>query len=125
VQIGLDHLFQRHDLGAYARHGQTRRGADSILPAASLAATRRSGATSATIFELDIRGARAAGLHTVWMNRTSVTWPGVRCTGYGLRPRGIRALARRTLSRFAQGFEIRVSAALQKSSRRCREVANA
>ena len=26
--------------------------------------------------ELDVRGARAAGLHAVWMNRTSHAWPG-------------------------------------------------
>jgi putative hydrolase of the HAD superfamily len=26
--------------------------------------------------ELDVRGARGAGLHAVWMNRASHTWPG-------------------------------------------------
>ena len=26
--------------------------------------------------ELDIRGARAAGLHAVWMNRGAGAWPG-------------------------------------------------
>jgi 2-haloalkanoic acid dehalogenase type II len=75
VQIGLDHLF--HALIAAHTHGASK-------PAAALfhIACRELGCAPEEVvhlgddIELDVRGAREAGLHAVWMNRGSRSWPG-------------------------------------------------
>jgi FMN hydrolase / 5-amino-6-(5-phospho-D-ribitylamino)uracil phosphatase len=75
VHIGLDHLF--HAMISAHVHGTGKPD-----PALFHLACRELGCAPEEVvhlgddIELDIRGARAAGLHTVWMNRTSVTWPG-------------------------------------------------
>ena len=75
VQIGLDHLF--HATIAAHTHGASK-------PDAALfhTACRELGCKpSETVhlgddIELDVRGARGAGLHAVWINRASHSWPG-------------------------------------------------
>jgi putative hydrolase of the HAD superfamily len=75
VQIGLDHLF--HATVAAHEHG-----AGKPDPALFHAACRALDCAPTEVvhlgddIELDVRGARGAGLHAVWMNRASHTWPG-------------------------------------------------
>jgi putative hydrolase of the HAD superfamily len=75
VQIGLDHLF--HATVAAHTHG-----ASKPDPALFHMACRALGcAPEETVhlgddIELDVRGARGAGLHAVWINRASQSWPG-------------------------------------------------
>jgi 2-haloalkanoic acid dehalogenase type II len=75
VQIGLDHLF--HTMIAAHTHG-----ASKPDPALFHIACRELGCEPEEVvhlgddIELDVRGARAAGLHAVWMNRGSHSWPG-------------------------------------------------
>jgi 2-haloalkanoic acid dehalogenase type II len=75
VQIGLDHLFHAMISAHAHRSGKPD-------PALFHIACRELGcAPEETVhlgddIELDIRGARAAGLHTVWMNRGNTAWPG-------------------------------------------------
>ncbi|MGZ5117764.1 MAG: HAD family hydrolase [Burkholderiales bacterium] len=75
VQIGLDHLFHA-TISAHAY------GKGKPDPALFHFACRELGCIPEEVvhlgddIELDIRGARAAGLHTVWMNRASNPWPG-------------------------------------------------
>jgi FMN hydrolase / 5-amino-6-(5-phospho-D-ribitylamino)uracil phosphatase len=75
VQIGLDHLF--HTMVAAHSHG-----ASKPDPALFHIACRELGCEPEEVvhlgddIELDVRGARAAGLHAVWMNRGSHSWPG-------------------------------------------------
>jgi putative hydrolase of the HAD superfamily len=75
VQIGLDHLFHAMISAHAHRSGKPD-------PALFHIACRELGcAPEETVhlgddIELDIRGARAAGLHTVWMNRANTPWPG-------------------------------------------------
>jgi len=75
VQIGLDHLF--HTMIAAHSHGASK-------PDAALfhTACRELGCAPEEVvhlgddIELDVRGARAAGLHAVWVNRANHPWPG-------------------------------------------------
>lgn len=75
VQIGLDHLF--HALIAAHTHG-----AGKPDPALFHTACRELDCAPEDVvhlgddIELDVRGARGAGLHAVWMNRASQSWPG-------------------------------------------------
>jgi 2-haloalkanoic acid dehalogenase type II len=75
VQIGLDHLF--HAMIAAHTHG-----ASKPDPAFFHLACRELGCEPQEVvhlgddIELDIRGARGAGLHAVWINRASHSWPG-------------------------------------------------
>jgi putative hydrolase of the HAD superfamily len=75
VQIGLDHLF--HAMVSAHAHGKGKPD-----PALFHIACRELGCVPEEVvhlgddIELDIRGARAAGMHTVWMNRASNPWPG-------------------------------------------------
>jgi 2-haloalkanoic acid dehalogenase type II len=75
VQIGLDHLF--HATIAAHTHG-----ASKPDPALFHIACRELGCEPEEVvhlgddIELDVRGARGAGLHAVWMNRGSHSWPG-------------------------------------------------
>jgi FMN hydrolase / 5-amino-6-(5-phospho-D-ribitylamino)uracil phosphatase len=75
VQIGLDHLF--HALIAAHTHGTSKPD-----PALFHIACRELGCAPEEVvhlgddIELDVRGARGAGLHAVWMNRASHSWPG-------------------------------------------------
>jgi FMN hydrolase / 5-amino-6-(5-phospho-D-ribitylamino)uracil phosphatase len=75
VTMGLDHLF--HSMIAAHTHGASK-------PDAALfhIACRELGCAPEEVvhlgddIELDVRGARGAGLHAVWINRASHTWPG-------------------------------------------------
>src|SRR5918992_1584211 len=75
VQIGLDHLF--HASIASHTHGASK-------PDRALfhIACRELGCAPEDVvhlgddIELDVRGARGAGLHAVWMNRANNPWPG-------------------------------------------------
>jgi FMN hydrolase / 5-amino-6-(5-phospho-D-ribitylamino)uracil phosphatase len=75
VTIGLDHLF--HAMIAAHTHG-----ASKPEPALFHLACRELGCAPDEVvhlgddIELDVRGARAAGLHAVWINRASHSWPG-------------------------------------------------
>jgi len=75
VTIGLDHLF--HAMIAAHTHG-----AGKPDPALFHTACRELGCAPEEVvhlgddIELDVRGARGAGLHAVWINRGSHTWPG-------------------------------------------------
>jgi putative hydrolase of the HAD superfamily len=75
VQIGLDHLFH----AAIAAHTH---GASKPDPALFHLACRELGCAPDEVvhlgddIELDVRGARGAGLHAVWINRASHSWPG-------------------------------------------------
>jgi putative hydrolase of the HAD superfamily len=75
VQIGLDHLF--HAMIAAHTHG-----ASKPDPAVFHIACRELGCAPDEVvqlgddIELDVRGARGAGLHAVWINRASHSWPG-------------------------------------------------
>ena len=75
VQIGLDHLFH----GMFSAHAHAACKPD---PAFFHLACRELGCAPEEVvhlgddIELDIRGARGAGLHAVWMNRASHPWPG-------------------------------------------------
>jgi putative hydrolase of the HAD superfamily len=75
VQIGLDHLF--HAMIAAHTHGTCK-----PEPAFFHLACRELGCAPEEVvhlgddIELDVRGARAAGLHAVWINRASHSWPG-------------------------------------------------
>ena len=75
VQIGLDHLF--HAMVSAHAHG-----ASKPDPALFHIACRELECAPEEVvhlgddIELDIRGARGAGLHAVWMNRASHPWPG-------------------------------------------------
>ena len=75
VQIRLDHLFH----AAIAAHTH---GASKPDPALFHTACRELGCAPEEAvhlgddIELDVRGARGAGLHAVWMNRASHSWPG-------------------------------------------------
>jgi 2-haloalkanoic acid dehalogenase type II len=74
VQIGLDHLF--HAMIAAHTHGSGKPD-----PAAFHIACRELGCEPDEVvhlgddIELDVRGARGAGLHAVWMNRANHSWP--------------------------------------------------
>ena len=75
VQIGLDHLF--HTMIAAHTHGSAKPD-----PALFHLACRELGCAPGEVvhlgddIELDIRGARSAGMHAVWINRASHAWPG-------------------------------------------------
>jgi putative hydrolase of the HAD superfamily len=75
VQIGLDHLF--HAMIAAHTHGTCK-----PEPAFFHIACRELGCAPEEVvhlgddIELDVRGARGAGLHAVWINRASHSWPG-------------------------------------------------
>jgi 2-haloalkanoic acid dehalogenase type II len=75
VQIGLDHLF--HSMFAAHTHGTSKPD-----PAFFHLACRELGCAPEEVvhvgddIELDVRGARSAGLHAVWINRASHSWPG-------------------------------------------------
>ena len=74
VQIGLDHLF--HAMVAAHTHGSGKPD-----PEAFHIACRELGCEPDEVvhlgddIELDVRGARGAGLHAVWMNRANHPWP--------------------------------------------------
>ncbi len=75
VQIGLDHLF--HAMISAHAHGRSKPD-----PALFHFACRELGCAPEEVvhlgddIELDVRGAREAGLHAVWINRESHPWPG-------------------------------------------------
>jgi 2-haloalkanoic acid dehalogenase type II len=75
VQIGLDHLFH----ASIAAHTH---GAGKPDPAVFHLACRELGCAPEEVvhlgddIELDVRGARGAGLHAVWINRARHSWPG-------------------------------------------------
>jgi putative hydrolase of the HAD superfamily len=75
VQIGLDHLF--HTMVSAHTHG-----ASKPDPAVFRLACRELGCKPSEVvhlgddIELDVRGARGAGLHAVWINRANHSWPG-------------------------------------------------
>jgi 2-haloalkanoic acid dehalogenase type II len=75
VQIGLDHLFH----ASIAAHTH---GASKPDPAVFHLACRELGCAPEEVvhlgddIELDVRGARGAGLHAVWINRARHSWPG-------------------------------------------------
>ncbi len=75
VTIGLNHLF--HAMVAAHTHG-----AAKPQPELFHIACRELGCAPEEVvhvgddIELDVRGARGAGLHAVWMNRASHAWPG-------------------------------------------------
>ena len=75
VTIGIDHLF--HTMIAAHTHG-----ASKPDPALFHLACRELGCKPSEVvhlgddIELDVRGARGAGLHAVWINRASHSWPG-------------------------------------------------
>lgn len=75
VTIGLDHLF--HTMIAAHTHG-----ASKPDPAFFHLACRELGCAPEEVvhlgddIELDVRGARAAGMQAVWVNRSSHSWPG-------------------------------------------------
>jgi putative hydrolase of the HAD superfamily len=75
VQIGLDHLF--HAMISAHAHGRSKPD-----PALFHIACRELGCAPEEVvhlgddIELDVRGAREAGLHAVWINRASNPWPG-------------------------------------------------
>ena len=75
VTIGIDHLF--HSMIAAHTHG-----ASKPDPAVFHLACRELGCAPDEVvhvgddIELDVRGARAAGLHAVWINRATHSWPG-------------------------------------------------
>ena len=74
VQIGLDHLF--HAMISAHAHGSGKPD-----PAVFHIACRELGCAPEEVvhlgddIELDVRGARGAGLHAVWMNRANHPWP--------------------------------------------------
>jgi FMN hydrolase / 5-amino-6-(5-phospho-D-ribitylamino)uracil phosphatase len=74
VQIGLDHLF--HAMISAHAHGSGKPD-----PAVFHLASRELGCAPEEVvhlgddIELDVRGARGAGLHAVWMNRANNPWP--------------------------------------------------
>ena len=75
VTIGIDHLF--HTMVAAHSHG-----ASKPDPELFHIACRELGCAPEEVvhvgddIELDVRAARAAGLHAVWMNRAGQSWPG-------------------------------------------------
>ena len=75
VTIGLDHLF-------HARIASHSHGVSKPDPAVFHLACRELCCAPEEVvhvgddIELDVRGARAAGLHAVWLNRGSHSWPG-------------------------------------------------
>jgi FMN hydrolase / 5-amino-6-(5-phospho-D-ribitylamino)uracil phosphatase len=75
VSIGLDHLF--HTSVAAHTHGTGKPD-----PAVFHMACRELGCAPEEAVhvgddvDLDVRGARAAGMHAVWLNRASHVWPG-------------------------------------------------
>ena len=75
VTIGIDHLF--HSMIAAHTHGVSKPD-----PAVFHLACRELGCAPDEVvhlgddIELDVRGARGAGLHAVWINRASHSWPG-------------------------------------------------
>jgi FMN hydrolase / 5-amino-6-(5-phospho-D-ribitylamino)uracil phosphatase len=75
VTIGLDHLF-------HARVAAHTHGASKPDRAVFHIACRELGCEPEEVvhlgddIELDVRGARDAGLHAVWMNRANHCWPG-------------------------------------------------
>ena len=75
VQIGLDHLF--HAMIAAHTHGAGK--PDPVLFHTACRALDCAPAEVVHLgddIELDVRGAREAGLHAVWMNRARHAWPG-------------------------------------------------
>ena len=75
VEIGLDHLF--HAMVSAHAHG-----AGKPEPAVFHFACRELGCAPEEVvhlgddIELDVRGARGAGLHAVWINRANQAWQG-------------------------------------------------
>jgi len=75
VTIGLDHLFH----ATIAAHSH---GAAKPHPELFHIACRELGCKPSEVvhlgddIELDVRGARGAGLHAVWINRADRSWPG-------------------------------------------------
>jgi putative hydrolase of the HAD superfamily len=75
VQIGLDHLF--HSMIAAHTHGACKpEPAFFHLACRALRCAPEEVVHLGDDIELDVRGARGAGLHAVWMNRVSHAWPG-------------------------------------------------
>jgi FMN hydrolase / 5-amino-6-(5-phospho-D-ribitylamino)uracil phosphatase len=75
VQIGLDHLF--HAMISAHEHGMSKPD-----PELFHIACRKLGCAPEEVvhlgddIECDVRGARGAGLHAVWLNRAGAAWPG-------------------------------------------------
>ena len=75
VQIGLDHLF--HAMVSAPVHGSGKPDADIFHRACrELGCAPEEVVHVGDDIELDVRGARGAGLHAVWVNRGSHAWPG-------------------------------------------------
>jgi putative hydrolase of the HAD superfamily len=75
VQIGLDHLF--HAMVAAHTHGASKPDrAFFHIACRELGCAPEEVVHLGDDIELDVRGARGAGLHAVWINRGSHSWPG-------------------------------------------------
>ena len=74
VQIGLDHLF--HAMIAAHTHGSGKPDAAVFhIACRELECAPEEVVHLGDDIELDVRGARGAGLHAVWMNRANNPWP--------------------------------------------------
>lgn len=75
ARLGLDHLFAFTISAETLPHPKPHR-----MPFAAALARARCAAGAAIHIgdhvEHDMRGARAAGLHTIWVNRAAAPWPG-------------------------------------------------
>ena len=75
VTIGLDHLF--HAMIASHSHGAAKPHPELFhIACRELGCAPDEVAHLGDDIELDVRGARGAGLHAVWLNRGSQSWPG-------------------------------------------------
>jgi FMN hydrolase / 5-amino-6-(5-phospho-D-ribitylamino)uracil phosphatase len=75
VQIGLDHLF--HAMISAHAHGMSKPDPELFhIACDQLGCAPEEVVHVGDDIECDVRGARAAGLHAVWINRGSTAWPG-------------------------------------------------
>lgn len=75
VTIGLDHLF--HAIVASHSHGAAKPDPELFhIACRELGCKPSEVAHLGDDIELDVRGARAAGMHAVWLNRANHAWPG-------------------------------------------------
>lgn len=75
VQIGLDHLF--HAMISAHAHGMSKPDPKLFhIACEELGCAPEEVVHLGDDIECDVRGARAAGLQAVWINRTGVAWPG-------------------------------------------------
>jgi FMN hydrolase / 5-amino-6-(5-phospho-D-ribitylamino)uracil phosphatase len=75
VQIGLDHLF--HTMISAHMHGLSKPEPGLFhIACEQLDCAPEEVVHLGDDIECDVRGARAAGLHAVWLNRANLAWPG-------------------------------------------------